>query len=170
MPPKREAGAAAAAVKDTTGRGTFSDMFAGDRSDERAGADSAWSRPRPVAVEEVDEGEEVARELAEVVERDYDPKMLDIVFNALDYVVPTLGKTNDQAIYMLMVRRSYGRGKNTCLVNLPFLADRTNISITGVRYVLARLKKVNLIKERRKSLGRGIEQGVEYEVLVPVRR
>jgi hypothetical protein len=163
MPPERKSGAAVAGQ----GKGTFDEMYTA-AVQPAAGSSGAWSRPRPVPVEEL--GEDLSSELARVLERDYSAEMVGKVFDALDHVAPRLPKTNDQAVYILMVRRSYGRGQKTCLVNLPLFADLTNLSVSGVQYALGRLVNLKLIKKAGERIGKGKAQGSVYEVRVPVER
>jgi hypothetical protein len=155
--PPRKQGAAAQDAKG--GAGTFDAMYSGGGK----GGATAWARPRPEL--HAVGAEEDERELAPVLPRVLDAVAVEKLYDALDYVAPTL-KPNDQAVYIRMVRRSYGAGRETCLVNLPLFSELTGLSITGLQYVLRRLKTRNLIAPVEKRGGRQ-EQGVEYTVKVP---
>ncbi len=145
--------------------GTFDEMYTEAVRPSGGEGGSVWSRPRPVPVEEVEE--DLSGELEHVVGRDYSEAMVAKVFDALDYVVPSLSKSNDQAVYMILVRRSFGRGQKTCFVNLPLLAELSNLSLSGAQYAMRRLVGLKLIKKVRERIGKGKEQGAEYEVRVP---
>lgn len=155
MPP-RDRGAARAS---RAGAGTFDDMYSG----RGRGGGSVWARPRPEL--HAVGADEDRRELAPVLPRELDAAAVEKLYDAHDYVAPTL-KTNDQAVYLLMVRRSYGAGRETCLVNFPLFTELLKMSTSGIQYVLRRLKAKGLIEAGEKRKGRQ-EQGVEYVVHVP---
>jgi len=154
---RRERGATARVEEG--GGGTFDEMYSAGRP-----GGSAFARPRPDLrpVEAEDDG----RELAPILPRALDAAAVEKLYDALDHVAPTL-KPNDQAVYVRMVRRSYGAGRATCLFNLPLFSELTGLSQSGLQYVVKRLAQRGLIKEIARRGGRQ-EQGVEYEVRVPV--
>lgn len=156
MPP-RDKGATARAG----GRGgTFDAMY----SRAGKGVGSAWAKPRPDLHAVVAEDDE--RDLAPVLPRVLDGEAVERLYDALDYVAPTL-RPNDRAVYVLMVRRSYGAGRATCLVNLPLFTELASMSMSGLQYVIRRLKDRGLIEAQKKRGGRQPEQGIEYRVNVP---
>ncbi len=74
-----------------------------------------------------------------------------------------LGK-REQKLYRVLHDLSHGAGRETCIANLPELAEATGFSMSGVQYVVRRLELKGVIVKLQLHLGRGKQQGVEYQV------
>lgn len=73
----------------------------------------------------------------------------------------------EQSIYKHLYRLSWGFEKATCTIGFPKLAERTNMSETAARQAAKGLVRKGLVKKRGMVFGKGVEQGVEWEVLPP---
>lgn len=65
---------------------------------------------------------------------------------------------------MQLYRLSWGWGKETCLVSNPKLSERSNVPLSTLKRVVAKLVTKGLIEKTDRNLGYGKEQGVEYRV------
>ncbi len=84
----------------------------------------------------------------------------------VDFLYPQLDPA-EQAIHLQLYRLSWGYNKTTCIIGLPKLAQRSGMSTSAAQQAVNRLMTKGLIKKVRMILGKGIEQGVEYEVPLP---
>ena len=77
--------------------------------------------------------------------------------------IAQLGK-REQKLYRVLCDLTHSAGRETCVANLPELAEATGFSMSGVQYVVRRLELKGVIVKLQMHLGRGKQQGVEYRV------
>lgn len=90
-------------------------------------------------------------------------KVVEIKSVSAPTPVVELGK-REQKLYRVLHDLSHGAGRDTCIANLPELAEATSFSMSGVQYVVRRLELKGVIVKLKLHLGRGKQQGVEYRV------
>jgi hypothetical protein len=73
----------------------------------------------------------------------------------------------EQCLYKQLYRLSWGFDQATCIIGFPKLSERTNMSETAARQAAKGLIKKGLVKKRGMVFGKGVEQGVEWEVYAP---
>jgi hypothetical protein len=73
----------------------------------------------------------------------------------------------EQCLYKQLYRLSWGFDQSTCIIGFPKLSERTSMSETAARQAAKGLIKKGLIKKRGMVFGRGVEQGIEWEVYAP---
>jgi hypothetical protein len=85
----------------------------------------------------------------------------------LDKVYPLLTPF-EQVIHLQLYRLSWGFNKPRCLIGLPGLAERSGVGKTAAAKAIKSLESKKLIRKIEIRFGKGMEQGVEYEVWSPV--
>jgi hypothetical protein len=85
----------------------------------------------------------------------------------LDKVYPLLTPF-EQVIHLQLYRLSWGFNKPRCLIGLPGLAERSGVGKTAAAKAIKSLESKKLIRKVEIRFGKGMEQGVEYEVWSPV--
>jgi hypothetical protein len=73
----------------------------------------------------------------------------------------------EQCLYKQLYRLSWGFDQPTCIIGFPKLSERTNMSETAARQAAKGLIKKGLVKKRAMVFGKGVEQGIEWEVYAP---
>jgi DNA-binding Lrp family transcriptional regulator len=73
----------------------------------------------------------------------------------------------EQCLYKQLYRLSWGFDQATCIIGFPKLAERTNMSETAARQAAKGLVRKGLVKKRGMVFGKGVEQGIEWEVFSP---
>jgi hypothetical protein len=73
----------------------------------------------------------------------------------------------EQCLYKQLYRLSWGFDQPTCIIGFPKLSERTNMSETAARQAAKGLVKKGLVKKRGMVFGKGVEQGIEWEVYAP---
>lgn len=88
-----------------------------------------------------------------------------VEINSVSATTPAapLGK-REQKLHRVLYDLSHGAGRATCIANLPELAEATGFSMSGVQYVVRRLELKGVIVKLQLHLGRGKQQGIEYQV------
>jgi hypothetical protein len=73
----------------------------------------------------------------------------------------------EQCLYKQLYRLSWGYDQPTCIIGFPKLSERTNMSETAARQAAKGLIKKGLVKKRAMVFGKGVEQGIEWEIYAP---
>jgi hypothetical protein len=73
----------------------------------------------------------------------------------------------EQCLYKQLYRLSWGFDSPTCIIGFPKLAERTNMSETAARQAAKGLVKKGLVKKQGMVFGKGVEQGIEWEIYAP---
>jgi hypothetical protein len=172
---RKRGGASAAAAAEGEPSGTFADVLtARPKADSPAAPN--WGAPRPEEKRRTPRASAPSKlkvvtpaEPGDDSARLYDRATVDSIYDALDFIVPSLHQ-NDQSTYVHLFRRTVGAGKRTCIISLAELGRLAGVSVSGATYSVRRLENNSpqLIKRTGKKFGRGQSQGVEIEVFWPV--
>jgi hypothetical protein len=73
----------------------------------------------------------------------------------------------EQVVYLQLFRLSWGYGKDSCIIGLPKLAERANVSRSTAQQAIKKLIKKNLVEKTDWTIGYGKEQGTVYRLPIP---
>lgn len=83
----------------------------------------------------------------------------------MDNLLPTL-TTSEQVVYLHLYRLSFGHHKDTCIIGLPRLSERTGLSLSQVRRVTRVLEKKGHVK-RLPDENIALVRGAVFKVFAP---
>jgi len=73
----------------------------------------------------------------------------------------------EQVIYLQLYRLSWGYGKDNCIIGLPKLAERANVSRSTAQQAIKKLIDKKLVEKIDWTIGYGKEQGTSYRLPIP---
>lgn len=73
----------------------------------------------------------------------------------------------EQVVYLQLFRLSWGYGKDSCIIGLPKLAERANVSRSTAQQAIKKLLEKKLLEKIDWTIGYGKEQGTVYRLPIP---
>ena len=91
---------------------------------------------------------------------------LRLTYQFIDHLFPQL-TPNEVVVYLHLFRLSWGFKKPSCVISLPRLAERCQMSPSGVQLAVRRLITKGLVVKGAPVMGKGKDQGAEFRIVIP---